>query len=131
MHLCRRKHFPIGGHILSRISVREAAMASRVGAILHGLLKEVETPMLILTLSNRIRVSLVALLVCLPAMMMLPAPARAQQKSAEEIDRQVEAMLSKLTLEQKIGLIHGTNGMFNPPMPQIGLPPLKPSDGPM
>jgi beta-glucosidase len=87
--------------------------------------------MFIPTLSNRIRVSLVAVLVALSALMMLPAPARAQQKSPEEIDRQVEAMLSKLTLEQKIDLIHGVNDMFNPPMPQIGLPPLKASDGPM
>jgi len=87
--------------------------------------------MLIPALSNRIRISLVALLVSLPALMVLPAPARAQQKSAEEIDRQVEALLSKLTLEQKIDLIHGANGMFNPPIPQIGLPPLKASDGPM
>ena len=87
--------------------------------------------MLILTLSNRIRISLVALLVCMPALTLLPAPVRAQQKSAEEIDRQAEAMLGKLTLEQKIDLIHGANGMFNPPMPQFGLPALKPSDGPM
>jgi len=92
---------------------------------------EVKTKMRILTLSNRIRVSLMALLVALPVLMMLPAPARAQQKSPEEIDRQVEELLSKLTLEQKIDLIHGANNMFTPPMPQLGLPPLKTSDGPM
>jgi beta-glucosidase len=86
--------------------------------------------MLVLTLSKRIRIPLVALLAALLALL-LPAPARAQQKSAEEIDRQVEGMLSKLTLEQKIDLIHGANGMFNTPMPQFGLPALKPSDGPM
>jgi beta-glucosidase len=84
----------------------------------------------IVTLSKRIRIPLAALLVALLALL-LPTPARAQQKSAEEIDRQVEVMLSKLTLEQKIDLIHGANGMFNPPMPQFGLPALKTSDGPM
>jgi beta-glucosidase len=72
-----------------------------------------------------------ALLVALPVLMLLPAQAGAQKKSPEEIDRQVETLLSNLTLEQKVDLIHGTNGMFNPPMPQIGLPPLKASDGPM
>ena len=71
------------------------------------------------------------LLAALLALVMLPTQARAQQKSPAEIDRQVEAMLSKLTLEQKIDLIHGANNMFNPPMPQFGLPPLKTSDGPM
>ncbi|MGD1101970.1 MAG: glycoside hydrolase family 3 C-terminal domain-containing protein [Terriglobia bacterium] len=83
------------------------------------------------TLSNRIRICFMALLVALPVLMLLPAQAGAQKKSPEEIDRQVETLLSNLTLEQKVDLIHGTNGMFNPPMPQIGLPPLKASDGPM
>ena len=87
--------------------------------------------MLTPTLANQIRVSLMVLLAALLALVMLPTQARAQQKSPAEIDRQVEAMLSKLTLEQKIDLIHGANNMFNPPMPQFGLPPLKTSDGPM
>ena len=63
------------------------------------------------TLSKRSRVSHVALFVALSALMLLPGSVRAQQKSPEEIDRQEEAMLSKLTLEQKISLIHGTNNM--------------------
>ena len=87
--------------------------------------------MLIPTLLNRIRMSMAVLLVALPTLTLLPAPVGAQQKSPEEIDRQVEALLSQLTLEQKIDLIDGANDMFNPPMPQIGLPPLKTSDGPM
>jgi beta-glucosidase len=81
-------------------------------------------------LSNRVRILLVALFVALPGLMLAPAQARGQQKSPEEIDRQVEALLGKLTLEQKIELIHGTDGMFIPPMPSIGLPSLKMSDGP-
>ena len=87
--------------------------------------------MVIRTLSNRVRFFLVVLLVALPGLILLPAQAPGQQKSAEEIDRQVEALLGKLTLEQKVDLIHGINGMFIPPMPSIGLPSLKMSDGPM
>ena len=74
---------------------------------------------------KQIRILLVGLLAALSALTLLPARAEAQQKSPQEIDRQVEAMLSKLTLEQKIELIHGDKGMFNPPMPQFGLPGLK------
>jgi beta-glucosidase len=85
--------------------------------------------MLIPRSSDRIRISLLTMLVAVPAL--LRTPARAQQKSEEEVDRQVEALLSKLTLEQKIDLISGANDMLNPPMPQIALPPLKASDGPM
>ena len=73
--------------------------------------------MVIRMLSNRVRIFLIALFVALPGLMLAPAQARGQQKSPEEIDRQVEAMLGKLTLEQKIELIHGTDGMFIPPMP--------------
>lgn len=59
-----------------------------------------------------------------------PALARAQQKSPQEINREVDAMLSKLTLKQKIDLISGTStGTY--PIPSIGLPSLRMSDGPM
>jgi beta-glucosidase len=54
-----------------------------------------------------------------------------QQLTPAEIDRQADALLAKLTLEQKIKLIGGVDGMFTYAMPQIGLPRLKMSDGPM
>ena len=57
--------------------------------------------------------------------------ARAQQLSQAEIDRRADALLAKLTLEQKIKLIGGVDGMFTYAMPQIGLPRLKMSDGPV
>ncbi len=92
---------------------------------------EVESKMVIRTLSNRVRFFLVVLLVALPGLILLPAQAPGQQKSPDEIDRQAEALLGKLTLAQKVDLIHGINGMFIPAMPSIGLPSLKMSDGPM
>ena len=39
-------------------------------------------------------------------------------------------MLAKLTLEQKIELIGGVDGMFTNAAPSIGLPRFKMSDGP-
>jgi beta-glucosidase len=59
-------------------------------------------------------------------------PAQAQQRlSDQEVDRRANQLLSQLTLEQKIELIGGVNGMFTHAMPQIGLPSLKMSDGPV
>jgi beta-glucosidase len=57
--------------------------------------------------------------------------AHAQQLSEAEIDRRADALLAKLTLEQKIKLIGGVDSMFTHAMPQIGLPRLKMSDGPV
>jgi beta-glucosidase len=65
-------------------------------------------------------------LLCLP---LLAAPAVAQISS--NIDQRVETMLGKLSLEQKIDLIGGVDHMFIREMPNIGLPRLKMSDGPM
>ena len=88
--------------------------------------------MIIPPASIRNKFSSMALLLGFVALLWLPLAVGAQQqKSPEEVDRQVEAMLGKLTLEQKLALIDGVNNLFNPPMPQIGLMPLKPSDGPM
>lgn len=60
-----------------------------------------------------------------------PAKSAAQQLSPTEIDRQADALLSKLSIEQKIKLIGGHDGMFTYAMPEIGLPQLKMSDGPL
>lgn len=59
---------------------------------------------------------------------LLPRAAAAQKKSPAEIDREADALLSKLTIEQKIELIGGVDGMFTHAMPSIGLPRLKMSD---
>jgi len=58
-------------------------------------------------------------------------PARAQRLSQAGIDRRADALLARLTLEQKIKLIGGVDSMFTYAMPQIGLPQLKMSDGPV
>jgi beta-glucosidase len=47
------------------------------------------------------------------------------------IEAQAHAILSKLTLEQKIELLGGTDGMYTQAVPSVGLPRLKMSDGPL
>ena len=47
------------------------------------------------------------------------------------MEQKVDAMVQKLTLEQKIALIGGEDGMYVRSEPSIGFPRLKMSDGPM
>jgi beta-glucosidase len=81
-------------------------------------------------LSTLSRFVLLLLAAAMAAVAIAPQ-ARAQQLSQAEIDRRADALLAKLTLEQKIKLIGGVDGMFTYAMPQIGLPRLKMSDGPV
>lgn len=49
----------------------------------------------------------------------------------ENFEKQVEELLKQLTLDEKIGMIHG-NGLFRTEgVARLGIPPLKSSDGPM
>jgi beta-glucosidase len=64
------------------------------------------------------------LLACTLASAQAPAP------DSPGIEAKAHALLAKLTLEQKIELIGGVDGMFTNASPSIGLPRLKMSDGP-
>ncbi len=78
------------------------------------------------------RHSLASLLVVACALAVSAAALKAQtQLSAAEINQRVNAMLAKLTLAQKIQLIGGVDGMYTHAIPQIGLPGLRMSDGPI
>jgi beta-glucosidase len=59
----------------------------------------------------------------------LAAPNSSLTPSA--VDSQVEAMLGRMSLEEKIDLLGGVDGFFVRGMPSLGLPPLKMADGPM
>ena len=48
-----------------------------------------------------------------------------------DFDKRVESILSRMTLEEKITYIGGINDFFIRPMPRVGIPELKMSDGPM
>ncbi len=58
----------------------------------------------------------------------LPVSAQAPAPDSPAIEAQAHAMVSKLTLEQKIELLGGVDNMFTRPMPVIGLPRFKMSD---
>ena len=63
------------------------------------------------------------------------APARAQvnaqRRPATDADGRVEAILAKMTLEEKIDMLGGTDGFFVRDLPRLSLPKLKMADGPV
>ncbi|MGA9883293.1 MAG: glycoside hydrolase family 3 protein [Candidatus Acidiferrales bacterium] len=50
---------------------------------------------------------------------------------AQHVERQIDAILSRVTLEQKIDMIGGVDGFYIRAYPSLGLPALRMADGPM
>jgi len=83
---------------------------------------------------NKLQVPMWSISLVLSALVlttMLAGGALAQGTASSDLERRIDAMLAKLTLEQKIDLLGGEDSMFVKAMPQIGLVRLKMSDGPM
>jgi beta-glucosidase len=76
-----------------------------------------------------LRGPLASLVLLLPVAMALVPEAVAQDDPG--IEKRVDAMIAKLTLEQKIDLLGGEDNMFIKAQPAIDLPRIKMSDGPM
>jgi beta-glucosidase len=51
--------------------------------------------------------------------------------ASPEIERRVESILSRMTLEEKIDMLGGVDGFFIRGFPRLGLPRLKMADGPI
>jgi beta-glucosidase len=88
------------------------------------------------TLKLRAAVETLALCVALVVALRTPS-ARGQSVSPDgsstpaAVENQVEAMLNRMSLEEKIELLGGVDGFFVRAMPSLGLPTLKMADGPM
>ena len=50
---------------------------------------------------------------------------------ASEVNRRVDTLLGSMTTEEKIKLLGGTEGMYTTPLPRLGIPALRMSDGPV
>lgn len=73
-------------------------------------------------------VATLALIASLPLSTSLSAR---KTPSRSEIDTQVDAMLAKMTLQEKIDLIGGVDGYFVRALPDLNLPRLRMADGPL
>jgi beta-glucosidase len=59
------------------------------------------------------------------------APGRPNPQPQSEEDRRADAILAKLTLEQKIDYISGVNGFYIRAIPELNIPALRMADGPI
>lgn len=71
---------------------------------------------------------------CVAVLMVLAgilAPMQSRPSADSDADVRAEAILAKMTLEQKIDLLGGTDGFFVRAMPEFGVPRLRMADGPL
>lgn len=71
-------------------------------------------------------------IVCMAIVCVAPtASAQIVSRSSEDVEKRVESLLRSMTIEEKITLLGGTEGLNTSPLPRIGIPALRMSDGPV
>ena len=89
--------------------------------------------------SRRSRLTRTAITICIALLLFVGvaffprngSAAATDGKSAAEVDSQINAMMAKMSLQDKLELIGGVDGFFIRALPNAGLPRLKMADGPM
>ncbi len=59
------------------------------------------------------------------------AGAQATPSATDAVEQRVNAILGRMTLEEKVDMLGGINDMFIRPLPRLGLPSFKMADGPL
>jgi beta-glucosidase len=72
-----------------------------------------------------------AILVVLVLPLAQSAVGQTARPSADETEKRVDALLGKMTLDEKITLIGGVNDFYIRPIERLGIPALRMSDGPL
>ncbi len=60
-----------------------------------------------------------------------PDPAQAAPAASADLEQRVQSILNQMTLEEKIDYIGGSDDFYVRPLPRLGLPAFKMSDGPI
>jgi beta-glucosidase len=69
------------------------------------------------------------ILICLLAVLVI-VPLASAQSPDPAVEQRVDRLLNQLTSEEKLQLLGGVNNFYTRPIPRLGIPSLKMSDGP-
>jgi beta-glucosidase len=82
-------------------------------------------------LSARWGTSLLLAVVFLPLMVLRSNSVAATDPRASDLDTKVQAILARMSLEEKVDLLGGVDGFFTRDLPSLGVPRMRMADGPM